>query len=271
MWLNILRKKQRFAATIVAGITVAIILTGCSAVSVLELQDAETVRPGAPTAYAGASFGPDMARLYLDSSGTLGGLYVPLAEFGARMGLGQQVDVGLGGWTSTLLYAPATSFQTADLGVRASVRWMITNRGAVDRVALGVTGWWYGSTNAWVNDNSALRAGGVVYGFGPSLLYSMPLDRAEGDTGAALYGGLKWMAFRARIDYAVQSESDSIGTRHQEALKTFADNRAAYAIFAGIGRAGRSALEIAAMITPRLDARLTTWSLYAGVRLPIGE
>lgn len=248
----------------------AVILMDCSAVNVLQLQDAETMKDGEGLLQGGLGFGPDLARLYYDSSATLGGLYVPIEEFSARYGLSESVEIGGGAWTSALLLLPATSFRTVDLGLRGGATWMITPRADDLRAALTLGSWWYGAANAYFADNSELRSGGSVYGFQPGVILSEVMgdrDVATGDAIGTLYGGLRATFYNVDLAYGSSGRDGAPAAT----LREVHGWRAGCALFAGYGRSRRGAIEAAAFITQRLDARSLTWSLYAGFRLPIGR
>lgn len=237
---------------------------GCSAVSVLELQDTETVKPGTSVVQVGMSFGPDVMRLYLDSAATLGGLFVPIADFGGRVGLSESIDIGGGIWTSTLFYAPATSFRSGDAGLRANLRWMLNERSSPERWTVGLGGWWYGAAGMTLADNSRLRASGTMFGLAPVVLYSTEIGGADSVLPGALYCGLRGMVNVGNFTYGIAGDTSGRSTGR------FVGVRSGVALFAGIGRGGRGALEASALIVERLDAGLT-WSLYAGFRVPLGR
>ena len=185
-------------------ISLWVCLGGCTAVNVLELQDAETLGSGNDGYAIGAAYGPDIPNLYRDSTWKLtNALSIPFLYLRYERALGKTTDISLSAWSVSTPLLPfgfvAGHVETLDLGLQGGFRQMIYGADGDHKVTLGLAG--LGYAGAWVLEEHAVFDSNTVAGeymaagIVPTLCYTWRREKGS------IYGGVKGIWLFSREEF----------------------------------------------------------------------
>lgn len=180
-----------------------LVFSGCSAVNVASIRDAETLPSGQKSIGGGGIIAPNHYAVNDIEGATLRWRVDPAIVWMARIGLSDQVELGGTMWASNLPFL-SLAWGSFDLGLRAEGAWMITARESGQKVAAVVSLGGYGTGVGAITLHQPPHRGGGLMGMGGGgLLYSVVLgEKTSGEDRSTLTLSLRgdYLSGLYRID-----------------------------------------------------------------------
>ncbi|MBI3195250.1 MAG: hypothetical protein HYZ34_12420 [Ignavibacteriae bacterium] len=200
-------------ATIISGC----LFGGCSGISLLEMQDAETLQAGRESFSYGLTAGPSLTTLYSDTTNK----NIPFRSFHIlegryQVGLSEKNDLGFSLWSSSIFHnILLLDFEKADFGIKCSFKHMLTERESDHKVSLGFDGLGH-YANYGILPNDVKTVQEWTGGFSPFAIYSYTINSHPDDNRPipliwfirnlrSVYLGMKMNILWSQLSYEDQS------------------------------------------------------------------